>query len=226
MRDFLEFFHLLYLRLFVFFFNTKEEIKVRRTLYKHPLFRAADAALQKSYKNLNPYTLCKQFLLQKGEKEIHTYGETPLTELASFLEKCNLVKEDHFVDLGCGRGRVAFFVDSYFPCSVTGVDCVPRFISLAISTGKSLTTSPSFLCEDILSFDLTSASYIYFYALCLNDKDFDQMIERFKKLKKGTKIITVSFSLSEYSPHFKTLYSQKARFAWGKTEFFLNTLLN
>lgn len=221
MKSALEFFYLFYLRLFVALFNAKEERKVRNTLYSNPYFKNADTLLKKIYHRLNPYTICKQFLLQRGDSEVHTYGETPLTELASFLQKCSIGKEDHFIDLGCGRGRVALFVNSYFPCSVTAIDCVPRFINLA----KSIESRTNFICQNMLDSDLSSATHIYFYALYLSDEEFHQMIKRFSLLKEGTKIITASFALEEYSDNFTTLFSQKAQFPWGKTELFLNSRL-
>jgi SAM-dependent methyltransferase len=222
MKCVLEFFHLFYLRIFVAIFHVKEESQVKKILHKNAYFKKVDTILKKTYKGLNPYTIAKQFAEEKNLKEIHTYGETPLTSLYSILKKCSLSKTDHFFDLGCGRGRVSFFTHAYFGCSTTGVDFTPRFIHLAKQISALLPAPPSFLCQDMLKIDLSTASYIYFYALFLDDIDFNRMIEKFASLQRGTRIITVSFSLEEYSPKFKVLFSEEALFAWGKTEIFLN----
>ena len=226
MKSLAEFIFLFYLRIKVALFRAREEKKVKRILHPLSSFASIDILLKKAYHRLNAYTICKEYLQEKGFSNIHAYGETPLTELFSFLKLCKVSANDHFIDLGCGRGRVAFFVHSHFNCPVTGIDCVPRFITLANQLASTLSNSPSFVCKDMQTTDLSCATIIYFYALCLEEFDFSNMVRKFTTLKKGTKIITVSEDLQTYSPLFKTLASQTASFPWGKGEFFLNELIN
>ncbi|MBS0626691.1 MAG: hypothetical protein JSS09_00590, partial [Verrucomicrobia bacterium] len=70
-------FPFIYLKLF--WFNLKEEKKVRKDFYKNPLFKEADISLKQLYSGENPYKICKNFMQKLQKTQIHVYGETPLT---------------------------------------------------------------------------------------------------------------------------------------------------
>lgn len=209
-----------FIRLKLFWFNTFEELKVQKLFYKNAFFKKADLSLKQAYYKENPYRICKSFMQKEQKAEIHVYGETPLTELYNILTKLKLKKEDCFIDLGCGRGRNVFFVSSFFNCKVIGIDIVPIFCERA----QKIAFSPRFLCEDMTTSDLTEGTVLYFYATCLEEDLLLSMITKFTKLRAGTKIITVSFPLSDYSKAFSTLFSKTASYPWGKTELFVNIL--
>jgi hypothetical protein len=204
-------------------FNIKEEQKVRAQFYQNSHFQRVDLALKKAYRWCNPYTVCKRFMQKEKKKQIHVYGETPLTELYKALVFCKITPKDSFLDLGCGRGRVCLFVSTYFSCKSVGVDFVPLFCQKAVLASRCLTEPPEFVTKDILSFDCSKATIIYFYSLLLEEEELIKQIEKFTKIKEGAKIITVSFPLSDYSPHFYTLHSFPAVYPWGKTTIFINT---
>ncbi|MBS0626817.1 MAG: class I SAM-dependent methyltransferase, partial [Verrucomicrobia bacterium] len=130
----------------------------------------------------------------------------------------------YFIDVGCGRGRNVFFVSTFFGCKATGIDIVPLFCEKARKVASLIPNPPQFVCEDMENFDLSKASLLYFYALCLDDDLLLKMIDNLSKLKPGTKVITVSFPLSDYSKAFSTLFSKEAFYPWGKTELFINVL--
>ena len=202
-----------------------EELKVRRFFYKNTRFKQADLFLKQSYQEQNPYLICKNFMQSRGLKQVHVYGETPLTELYSILIQMNLKKEDCFIDLGCGRGRNVFFVSTVFNCECMGIDIVPLFCKEAKKIAASLSHPPQFVCEDMSQADLSEGTVLYFYALCLEENFLLSMIAKLETLQAGTKIITVSFPLSDYSKAFSLLFSKKASYPWGKTGLFVNVII-
>lgn len=159
------------------------------------------------------------------QNQVHVYGETPLTELYTLLIQMNLQKEDCFIDLGCGRGGNVFLVSTLFACKSIGIDVVPLFCKEAKKIAALLPQPPQFVCEDMSTSDLSEGTVLYFYALCLEDDLFLSMIKKLESLKGGTKIITVSFPLSDYSKAFSVLFSKKARYPWGKTDLFVNVII-
>ncbi|WP_245629820.1 class I SAM-dependent methyltransferase [Domibacillus robiginosus] len=57
----------------------------------------------------------------------HRYEPTPYAGLDELFEHCTLDAGDGFVDVGCGKGRVAFYVHDRFQTSVTGIEMNPAF---------------------------------------------------------------------------------------------------
>ena len=78
------------------------------------------------------------------------------------------------------------------------------------------------ICADILDADLSQATAIYLFGTCLPDPVIEKLVQRFCQLSSSTKIMTVSFPLSDYSSAFKTLKEFIGSFPWGKTTIFLN----
>lgn len=213
-----------FIHLKLLWFTLIEESKVRKLFYKNTRFKQVDLSLKRAYLGQNAYSICKHFMESCQKKQVHVYGETPLTELYAVLAKIGLKKEECFIDLGCGRGRNVFFVSTFFNCKAIGVDIVPYFFQEAQKITSSLSNPPEFICEDMTTFDLEKGSLLYFYALCLEEDLLLSMITKLAALKAGTKIITVSFPLSDYSNKFCTLFSQSASYPWGKTELFVNVV--
>ena len=204
-------------------FNALEEWRIKRFFYGNLLFKKTDKALKKLYRFQNPYTISKNFMKKRNESSIHTYGETPLSVFNEMFLLCNLKKEDSFLDLGAGRGRGVFFASTFFGCTSTGVDFVPDFYEKAQFIAKTLQNPPLFYLEDMLSFDLSRANIIYFYALCMEETPFLSMISRLQSLKKDIRVITVSFPLSDYSNKFSLLTSKEVSYPWGQTPLYVNS---
>jgi hypothetical protein len=194
---------------------------------RFPDFSIYEHAFTKAYRFSNPFQICKKHLIQRGEDEVHAYGETPLPVLAKIAEECGLKRSDVLMELGCGRGRGVFFLSHLTGCRVIGVDWVPFFIRKANEVlGSGVPHLPiSFYCEEMEKTDLFQATFIYLYGTCLSDQAIFELIDRFKKLSPSTKIITVSYPLAEYSPHFATLKQFSVVFPWGESEVYINSLV-
>ncbi len=187
--------------------------------YGHRDFRNTDLALVLNYLGANPYYVARRFAAAKGEKELYTYGETPLTTLAEICQRCGLTSKDVVFELGCGRGRACFWLRTVFGCQqVIGIDYNPYFVKLAqyIAREKSI-QGLEFRCEDILHADLSGATVIYLYGSVLDADFIERLAARVAQLPRGTKVLTVSYSLQEYAtkPLFETVEVFSARFTWG-----------
>lgn len=212
--------YLPFLRTLVQLRSSREERRVRRRYYHCPVFRRCEEALQSAYAGDDPFALSKEFLRRKGASEIHAYGETPLTTLEEIGRRAGLKSSDHLIDLGCGRGRGLFFLCSRFGCTGEGVDWLPAFIERAKQISFSRVT---FRCDDLFDADLGGATHIYLYGTCLSSDEIGRLTQKFATLDSGTKIVTVSYPLSDYCEGnlFRVKDRFTAPFPWGKAEIFI-----
>jgi SAM-dependent methyltransferase len=202
-----------------YFFSWREERRLKRRFYSYPLFRCCDKALKRAYRWHNPYSICKRFLIQKKAKEIHAYGETPLTTWHRIVKECAIHSHDHVVDLGCGRGRGVFFLATVVGCHTHGIDWAPSFIQRAVSIKQKFALSRAhFTCEDMCQADLSHFSFVYLYGTCLDDLSLQRLLHLFRTLNPGTRILSVSYPLEPF-----TLLTQfPAAYPWGTTDLFLH----
>lgn len=105
--------------------NLAEYLRVIFKYYRNRPFFKIDACLLLSYLFANPFRLSRKFLLQKGERDVYTYGETPLTTMDTIARTCGLAAKDVVFEMGCGRGRTCFWLNQFIGCRVIGIDYVP-----------------------------------------------------------------------------------------------------
>jgi len=74
----------------------------------------------------------------------------------------------------------------------------------------------------MLQVDLKKATVIYLYGICLEEDVIAKLACNFNGLQPRTKVITVSYPLTEYSNLFTVTKAFTARFPWGKAEVYLN----
>ncbi len=224
MQEIKEFFYLTF-KVFpqVLWFTYQEEKKVRKLFYKKGSFKKVDRFFRRLYSLKSPYSIYKKYMAARGRSSIYSYGETPLTVFHQMFEKGNLTSDDCFVDLGCGRGRGLFLASSLWGCHAIGVERVPVFCAEGNKVAKLLPEKKlKFLCKHIFSFDFKQGPFFYFYAICMEDDELELTISYLEKTPPGSKIITVSFPLTEYSDSFSLLSSWKSEYPWGSAELFLH----
>jgi len=219
-----ELFQLVFLRIAVIFFNCIEYCKVVYYYYSNKPFRKVDTSLLKYYLFNSPFKISKNFLIGKGAEDIYAYGETPLTTFDLIIQRLNIQTTDLFVELGCGRGRCCFWLQAFKGCDVLGIEWVPEFVEIANEISeKNHLKNINFVCQDMLTTDFSNATIIFLYGTCLEDEIIDQLIKKFSQLKKECRIITVSYSLLDYSKGFFEIEDQfSARFTWGIGEVFIH----
>ena len=198
--------------------NFAEYLRVIYRYYRRPLFFKIDACLLLAYLFANPFRISKRFLIQKGESDVYTYGETPLTTMDVVAQTCGLTARDVVIEMGCGRGRTCFWLNQFIGCRVIGIDFVPAFIEKAQKVKERFRVNGvEFRLEDLFQADLKGASAIYLYGTCYSAAQIHLLIDRFSHLPEGSKIITVSYALKEFQPDcpFNIRKQFPARFTWG-----------
>ena len=221
------YFYLLGLRVVLECGNLIEYIRVVSRYYSNKQFRSVDLALLFSYLLRSPFAISKEFLRQRGQKNLHEYGETPLTVLDEIVQRYGITEKDTVYELGCGRGRSCFWLHSFIKCRVVGIDYLPEFIEKAQSIqSKFQLQQVEFRCENMFKADLRDATAIYLYGTTLSDESIFRLLENLQKLKPGTKVISVTFPLTEFSVGlFELVDSFPVRYPWGVTDVFLQKKL-
>jgi hypothetical protein len=215
---------LLWINLKVKAINLVEYGRVVIHYYPHAHFAKIDTALLLSYLFSNPFHISKRFLIEKGEREVYTYGETPLTTMDLIARQCDITSQDVVFELGCGRGRTCFWLNQILGCSAVGIDYVPAFIEKAQKIKDRFQVQRvSFRLEDLFQANLKGATVIYLYGTCFSAAYIDLLIERLSKLPEGTKIITASYALTEFQPGapFRIIKQFSVPFTWGETDVYL-----
>ena len=205
--------------------NFMEYLKVVAWYYPNIAFMKIDLAVLSKYLFKSPFAISKEFMIKKGEKDIYVYGETPLTTLDYIADQCDFSSADTVFELGCGRGRGCFWLHCILNCKVVGIEYIPEFVKCANKVKEKFDVKGvEFRLEDILKTDYTGATVLYLYGTCFETPFINKLIERFSHLPSGTKIITVSYSLNDYTdrPLFEVMKRFTARFTWGETDVYLH----
>ena len=208
------------------FFRLFEWIRVFLRYYSLEMrFVWLDLLLASQYLFRSPHRISRAFLKERGASNIYQFGETPLTTLDRIARQCQISAKDTVYELGCGSARGCFWLHTFVKCQVVGIDYLPDFIVKAKKVKRwARLAKIDFIQEDMLNVDLSSATVIYLYGTCLEDSVIEKLILRLKSIQSGTKVITVSYPLTEYckGETFRVEKSFTARFPWGKAEVFLN----
>lgn len=205
--------------------KAREERYVRKRFYSNLQFKEIDTLLLSLYEKECPYRISKEFMLARKEKEIYVYGETPLSTFFTIGKKLGLSKGDFVLEMGCGRGRGAFFLASVFGCYVRSIDWIPTFIEKAQIVAKKIPVqNVSFACRDMLQEEVKKATCIYLCGTCLEDSSIFSLLKLFSNLPIGAKVVTVSYSLLEYGGDVLFSLQEKfeAQYLWGKSDVFIH----
>jgi len=207
--------------------NFVDYLKTVAHYYSNLTFMKADLLLLSHYLFKSPYKISKEFLQKRREEEVYAYGETPLTTLDLISKECQINKRDTVFELGCGRGRSCFWLNTILGCKVVGLEYIPEFVEIAekVKTTCGL-ENLTFRCENFLETNFEGATVIYLYGTCLEDDFIKKLSAKFAKLPAGTKIITVSYPLSDYADnsHFTLMKRFSAPFTWGEADVYLHLL--
>lgn len=215
-------FKLFWIRMKTDIWNFLEYIQVIFFYYSNKKFAQVDIYLIRSYLTQNPYRMSKEFLIEKGESNVDTYGETPLTTMDVIAQECSLNSSDVVYELGCGRGRTCFWLHLFVGCKVYGIEYVPAFIRIAQSVKRKYQIENVKLVHaDMMEVDLSNATVVYFYGTTINEQDLKKLCRKLAQCDRKVKIITISFPLSAYFSGFKTIKRFKVKFPWGETDAYL-----
>jgi tRNA A58 N-methylase Trm61 len=139
-------------------------------------------------------------------------------------KECQITPQDTVFELGSGRGRACFWLNTFIGCKVVGIEYIPEFVKRAntIKTRFEI-EDVEFRQQDMLNTDYSNATVVYLYGTNLEDSAIQKLVEKFQALASGTKIITISYSLNEYTsqPIFEVMKHFTAPFPWGMADVYL-----
>ena len=219
---------LLYLYFVVKKRNFIEAMRVLWRYDRRPAFALTHILFTLQYLFINPYTIARRHLRTNGDDDTCAYGETPLTSFHTLATECEITEDDTLIELGCGRGLGMFWLNTFIGCHVIGVDVVPLFIMKGKHITRLLNNKEVAFCNDsFLNTDYSGVTTVYFYGTGFDEKIIESLISTLATLPTGTKIITVSYPLTDYTdnPIFTTIKSFPITFAWGQTDAYL-TIIN
>lgn len=120
------------------------------------------------------------------------------------IEKALDIKDDSLVyDLGCGDGRILFYLSLYHPkAKYFGVEnsIFPFLLSKigAYYNQKKINSQVEILRADFFKQDLSEATHIFTY---LYPNVMDELLFKFdKELKPGTRLVSLSFQFTNKRP--------------------------
>ena len=222
-----EFFSLLKLNILVSLRNMAEFMRVACRYYSSWTFFKEDLSLRLMYLFHNPFSISRRFLQKRGEPDVYAYGETPLTSLEKIAKEAQITSKDCVYELGAGRGATCFWLHQFIGCSVVGIEYVPEFVERAERIRRRLKVKGiEFRLADMLKTDFKGATVCYLYGTCLDEHAIKLLIQKFKKLPVGTKIITVSYPLTDYTadPCFHIMKRFSVPFTWGSADVYLHVI--
>lgn len=204
--------------------NLGDFFKVAIRYYPRWSYAKVDGSLLLTYLFDNPFTISKRFLMKRGAKDVYAYGETPLATMEFIAKECGLKNTDTVFELGSGRGRTCFWLREFVGCRVVGVEYIPEFAERATRVANKLRLNKiEFRQEDFLETDFQEATVFYLYGTCYDESFIRKLIDKLKTCPSGTKIISVSYPLSDYTAgnEFEVMKRFPAEFTWGSGDVYL-----
>ncbi|VEF46243.1 methyltransferase [Bacillus freudenreichii] len=117
------------------------------------------------------------FIKTTGEREVspsqvhyHPYEPTPYAALDQLFSRYKLSADDCLVDMGCGKGRVPFYVNHHFQASAVGIEMNPALYEDALKNKASYNKKArrrrgtvGFHCVLAQEYDIRSQDNVFFF---------------------------------------------------------------
>lgn len=209
---------LLYFR--VKYFEFVEQVRVITRFYRNWRFALFDLTFRATYFWSNPYRIARKYHQKKGHKNIHCYGETPLTTLNKIADHIMIKPSDVILEMGCGRARSCFWLAYFKKCHVIGIEQIRRFTVPAECLRRWFRINHlTIACDDYHHIDLKGITVVYLYASDMNVSEIEKISKKLESLKKESKLVSISFPIE--SSLFEVTETFSVRFNWGKTTAYL-----
>ncbi len=182
------------------------------------------------YNSIDGYSVSHQARIGFNDKNEVLYGEVPPETWLKIMTRVDPKMDGVFLDIGSGTGRVVVLshllgdfkkslgvelLQGLYQKSCEVKEQFEREVQPRISNHIG-NRELSFLCQDIMQFDLTEVDFI-FMNHPFKDRDLFVAMENkmLSELKSGTKIVTTIRALDNSA--FKNLGSEKYEFSWGES---------
>jgi len=164
---------------------------------------------------------------QHPQTPLGPYGETSFRVFDSILREFSIPDTISIADLGCGRGRLCFWLTLVRKqATVIGLEKFPEFVHRAVRVQKWLRLPQvRFIQNDWEALPLKGIDLVYLYGFTKEEHELRRLAQRLASLPGGTKIISVGFSLEDLLPGtFNLEQKREISFIWGTTEVFLQSV--
>lgn len=187
-------------------FQLREQVRVMFRYYRNIRFALVDLGFCFFAFFFNPYRICRKFT------GTHSYGETPITTFAELAKAAGLAKEDVFVDLGSGRGKLCFWASLWIGCEARGVEQAPGLVRQSRWLARVFGIPVCFDQGMMEAADLSQATVVYLYTM-----EWDETL--LLKMQPGARLITVGSPVELEG--FSVVKTVEARYPWGVTDAFI-----
>jgi len=223
------FFHFLQVSISVRLYNLKDYLRTVWKYYRDLKFAKLDLSLLWSYFWKSPYRMNRELHLEP-------YGETPLFTMEKIAKIAKITAADTVFEMGCGRGRCAFWLTHFTGCKTVAIEYNPFFVARAHQLklhfqkeGEKSMERLVFRLMDMKQADLQEATVIYLYGTLLSEEDIQILAKKMSQLKSGVRIVTISYALDEYLKKSERQKIQvtkefEVEFCWGKTSAYLQVV--
>lgn len=190
---------------------------VARYLARHPKYLLADVCLVFSYFFKSPYRMVREWDETHSEC-IGPYGELPLSEMErvySLLLKDVLIIK--MTDVGAGRGRIALWAACTKGWHVQAIECVPSFCAKLTKILRLFRIhNVEVKKADFAQCGLEDSDFVLINPGELEAEAGGKLVRMLSKLKPGSRILTVGFSLTELSKAYQFDGSIMLKCPWGE----------
>jgi hypothetical protein len=148
-----------------------------------------------------------------------TYGETLPTSFVHMLRQLEVPAGSTVVDLGCGRALHLLTAARLLGVHVRGCDLVLPFVANAMVLARrlGLDRHASFRHGSFFDESLDDADVVHVSATTLSAETRQQLLEKFRELRMGTRLITQDWILPVEDATFTLLGSRPYPTSWGWT---------
>jgi hypothetical protein len=192
--------------LYVKLFQLCEQVRVIFRFYRNVRFALVDLGFCLLAFFFNPYRICRKFT------GTHSYGETPITTFAELAKAAGLSREDVFVDLGSGRGKLCFWTSLWIGCESRGVEQVPGLVRQSKWVARAFRIPVRFDQGMMETADLSHATVVYLYTM-----EWDETL--LLAMPQGARLITVGSPVD--LDGFAVMKTMAAKYPWGVAEVFI-----
>ena len=148
------------------------------------------------------------------------YGETPYASFQQALDYIPLSHTSVFYDLGCGKGRLVFFVSEKYGIPCVGVDIMPTYIRIAQETAdRNRLEDIAFIEENIFDTPIETATLVYLAWTCFGQDQKEELEDKLETLPLDSYVITTSTPLTR--PNFELVKTLVVPFSWGKGSLYV-----
>ena len=187
-------------------FQLREQVRVIFRYYRNVRFALVDLGFCFFAFFFNPYRICRKFT------GTHSYGETPLTTFAEIAKAAGLTKEDVFVDLGSGRGKLCFWASLWIGCECRGIEQVPNLVRQSKWLTKAFRVPVRFDQGKMETADLSHATVVYLYTI-----EWDETL--LMQMQHGARLITIGAPVDLEG--FAVVKTVEARYPWGIADAYI-----